>query len=130
MAKNLEKELIKQVEQIKEISARTSDPCTTAICVAFMDSKVQEIFFRKVGEEHVFLGAHCEPSMLFEHVTVVINFRCADGVFCIIPPTFAADVNIIAGEVTRIHDPYFPRTAGIQPAPSTGAAYVTGRNNG
>jgi hypothetical protein len=117
MSKDVEQEFDRQLEMIKEKSVRTSDVCITGSCIALSDPKVRAVFLEKLAEGNIFTGIHCEPSWIFEHVTVVMNFRCPDGVFCLIPPTFAAAVDLIGGTVTAIHDPYIAHQQRTQPKP-------------
>lgn len=107
MTKHNKAMLDSQIASLKEMSAGSTNTCTTAIYIAFCDKKVQSIFLDKIKKKNVFLGIHCEPSKMIEHVIVVISFRCPDDMICLIPPTFAVDVNIVGGEVTTIYDPYF-----------------------
>ena len=129
MNKKLEKEINRQLEALKEISACNSNICMSGICAAFKDPRVRSIFLRKIAEGHIFTGIHCEPST-FEHIWVVINFRCADGIFCLIPPTFAADVNLISGTVTSIDDPYIPSGPRSQSLPQPSAVIQVGNRVG
>ncbi len=90
-------------------SAKKGGLCAKAVRIAVSNSKVQQLFLKKVAGGNIPTGIYCVPSMLFEHVTVVFGFRCPDGIICLIPPSFAAQVDIILEEVTRIDDTYIPR---------------------
>ena len=116
MSKKIEAAIAADIESLKDQAAQTSSPCCSGVIAAFSDKRVRKIFLQKLAAGHVFTGIHCETSVIFEHVIVVINFRCADGIFCLIPPTYAATVNLITGEVVNIQDPYIPHVSGAQAA--------------
>lgn len=107
MTEKIKNEFDQQLSNLESID--TNDICIVAVKVALQDKSVQGKIFSKIDEGHVFLGIHCEFPSILEHINVVFNFRCADGVFCLIPPTFAATIDIIGQTVTAIRDPYIPR---------------------
>ncbi len=84
-----------------------TDICTVAKLIAVKDSNVQEKLVHKLVEGNLYRDTNCSkrPSIP-ELVSVIFHFDCAEGVFCLVPPTFAAVVNMITREV-KVSDPYF-----------------------
>ncbi len=115
MAKLTAKDIEKQVDALREKAARSTNLCLTGSYIALRDARVREVFLKKITEGNVFDGIECDKDQ-FEQVVIIFNFRCPDGVICLIPPTFAAVIDLIGGQVIRIIDPYYPLVSTAKPA--------------
>lgn len=95
-----------QVQKLVDAAVYSTDLCTVAKLIAVKDSTVQTTLATKLAEGNVFKGVVCSkrPSIP-ELVTVVFQFDCPEGAFCLVPPTFAASVDMVTKEV-KVIDPY------------------------
>lgn len=101
-------DLKKKAEELKQFADRSTDACLIAQSIAFMNSKVRDLFLDKLKEGHQFKGASCLGGIgIPEQRRVLFRFECADDVICLIPPSFLVIVDIIDGEVEKIRDPYY-----------------------
>jgi hypothetical protein len=102
------------VESAKEAAARSINPYVTAIFIALSDPAVQELIRTKLAAEFVMNGVRCLSIVtLREEKYVYFDFDCKPNTHCFIKPAFVVVVNVIAGRVVSIIDPYVgPLTAG------------------
>ena len=62
---------------------------------------------RKLAEGHLFQGIQAgRPVSGSDLLSVVFVYGCADGRVCLIPPSFAAVVNLHEGQVVSIVNPW------------------------
>ncbi|MDB5391514.1 MAG: hypothetical protein JWM11_7160 [Planctomycetaceae bacterium] len=105
-------QLDKQFAALKEAAATTIDPCLVAKVIAISDSRVRELFMKKVADGYLFRGINCiNRAGVPENKYVVFDFDCIPGTFCLVSPAFMVVVNIIDRYVVAIVDPYIPSPA-------------------
>lgn len=112
MASKFESQLTSQIAKLKEVSAHSTDTCATAIYIALSDDCVQKLFIQYLEDGNRYDGRTCLPGG-FEQDTVVFNFLCPDGQFCIVNPRFAAVIDLTGG-VMKIIDPYWGPYASVK----------------
>ena len=99
-----------QLENLKEASARSLNPCLTAKYIALSDENVRTLFLNKFREGYLFRGIYCINGGISipEQKSVFFDFDCRLGTFCLIKPAFLVIVDFVNGYVVRIIDPYIP----------------------
>ncbi len=96
-----------QLAALKDVAATSPNHCYIALYLAFVDSRVRQLFFNKISKGYVFQGVECLTGIgIPEEKRVLFSFSCPPGVFCLIPPSFLVVVNIIQRTVVSIFDPY------------------------
>ncbi|MEX1026756.1 MAG: hypothetical protein WD049_01930 [Candidatus Paceibacterota bacterium] len=107
-----EVELNKQVEELKEVAAKSINPCLTAKFIAFSDARVRALFLSKIQDEYIFKGVFCLSGLSIpENRSVYFDFDCPADRVCLIKPAFVVVVNVVHGYVVPIIDPYTDPTA-------------------
>jgi len=102
-----EPEFNKQVEELKEIAARSINPCLTAKFVSLSDNRVRALFLKKLEEGYAFKEIRCLTVLSVpENRHVYFDFDCPNDRVCLIKPAFVVVVNVIDGRVVDIIDPY------------------------
>jgi hypothetical protein len=118
-----ETEFNKQLEELKEVAAKSINPCVTAKYVALSDARVRALFLKKLHEGHVLKGVSCLTGLSIpENRSVYFDFDCTTDKVCLVKPAFAVVVNIVNGYVVAMVDPYTGPTA--PPASTTAALAV------
>lgn len=113
-----EVELKKQVEDLKEVAARSIDPCLTAKFIAFSDARVQALFLTKTQDGNLFKGVRCLGGLSIpENRSVYFDFDCPADRVCLVKPAFVVVVNIVNGYIVAIIDPYTGATEAIDSLP-------------
>jgi len=99
-----------QIDALKDVAAKSIDPCLTAKYIAFSDHRVRELFVKKIQDNaYVFEGIEClDVLSIPERKYVLFDFDCKPGKFCLIKPAFLVVINIIGAYVEAIVDPYIP----------------------
>lgn len=101
-----------EVERMREVSASSSDTCTTATYIAVRDEQVQKHLIRSFENGNMFTGVTClDRPRIPGYELVLFGFRCPDGVFCLVNPSILIVVDVTAGRVVSIQDPYVPHLA-------------------
>jgi len=117
-----EAELNRNVEELKEASARSTCPCLAAKYVALTDARVIALLLKKVSDGYVFKGITCLDRLgLPEQRSVYFDFDCQPDTFCLIKPAFMVIVDISDGYVVAITDPYTGSSS-----PNASSVSVTG----
>lgn len=113
-----EAELNKEVEELKEVAAKSINPCLTAKFIALSDARVRSLFLTKLQDGYVFRGVNClsGPSIP-ENRSVYFDFDCPAGRVCFVKPAFVAIVNIVHGYVVAIIDRYTGSTGPVASQP-------------
>jgi hypothetical protein len=100
-------DLDKQVDALKEVSARPINPCITAQFIAIADARVRDLLLKKVGAGNVFRGVSCLDTISIPEIRhVYFDLDCRPDTFCFVKPAFVVVVNIIDGYVVTIVDPF------------------------
>ncbi len=101
-----------QLSALKDAASMSLDPCLVAKYIAISDSRVRQLFLKKVEAGYPFHGVHCiERPGVPENKYVVFQFDCQPGTLCLVPPAFMVIVNVVDRYVVTIVDPYYPTIA-------------------
>jgi hypothetical protein len=128
LSKVTEADLGREIESLKNSAARALDPCLTAKFIALSDQRVSALFLKKLQDGYLFEGINClDLSSIPENSYVYFDFDCKPGTLCFVRPAFLVVVNIVAGCVVAIVDPYVPSSFGAMD--TYGTAILKGCNN-
>ena len=106
-----EKQIESDLQNIKEYSARSINPCLTAQYIAISNEKVRHILIQKIKQDYVFQGISCLDKIgIPEYKYVHFGFACAKGTFCLVNPSFVVVMNVVDGDIVSIIDPYISST--------------------
>jgi hypothetical protein len=102
-----------KIRSLREASAMSTDPCLTAQVIAFSNEKVCKTFLDKFNNaEFLSKGIECmDRGTSAETKSVVFKFEPKPGAFFLVPPTFAAVVNMVDRYCVTIVDPFISPSA-------------------
>jgi hypothetical protein len=107
-----ETELLSQIDQLIQVSARSQDPFLAALVIALSCEKVRRLFLDKYHTPiYNFNGVKCLTTVSIpEQKRVLFQFDCKPGVLCLLNPSFMVIVDMISGGVISVIDPFIQIT--------------------
>jgi hypothetical protein len=106
----IQQQIQQQIDELRATPAESRTPCASAICLAWEDARVRELFFRKLhNPNYRFHGVRCLSGETARRQTVLFDFECKPDIVCLFRPWFAVEVDLDKERVIAIQDPYFPR---------------------
>ena len=106
--KMTKKQLRSHIKQLQKVAATSTDPSLTAQVIALSNKKARKLFLEKINDDDFLSkGIECvDRGTSTETKYVLFKFECKPGALCLVPPSFAAVVNMIDRYCVTIVNPY------------------------
>ena len=110
-------------ELLERRPTNAADPVERALAIALVDKRVHDALVRYISQGEVFFGVGL-LARAQEHVVLSFEFRRLPPEIAFFPPSIAARVNIDAGTVDLVVDPY--RGEPLGPVTTSGELFPRG----